>query len=175
MLLGVILGVVFACFIGCGAGAVVVWAANARRVKLPQPPDANELVSRLLEANRALLEQDRLRATTELAGKKGLIDQQLVSMTGKLGKVSDLVREREGDRHKAFGELTNALRRQQEGLTELSEQTHQLRERLAGLRVRGQWGERMAEDVLRLAGFLEGVNSKRRSRRPAKSRLRSCS
>jgi DNA recombination protein RmuC len=29
---------------------------------------------------------------------------------------------------------------------------------LAGTGTRGQWGERMAEDVLRLAGFIEGVN-----------------
>ncbi len=31
-------------------------------------------------------------------------------------------------------------------------------EALVNSRVRGQWGERMAEDVLRLIGFVEGVN-----------------
>ncbi len=36
--------------------------------------------------------------------------------------------------------------------------TNSLREALASPKVRGQWGERMAEDVLRLAGFVEGVN-----------------
>ena len=36
--------------------------------------------------------------------------------------------------------------------------TGQLREALANTRARGQWGERMAEDVLRLTGFVEGVN-----------------
>ena len=84
-------------------------------------------------------------------------------MTGELGKVSDLVRELEHDRHKAFGELTNELQRQHEGLNALSEHTHQLREALASSRVRGQWGERMAEDVLRLAGFLEGVNYRKQA------------
>ena len=33
-----------------------------------------------------------------------------------------------------------------------------LREALASTRIRGQWGERMAEDVLRLVGFVHGVN-----------------
>ena len=33
-----------------------------------------------------------------------------------------------------------------------------LREALASTRIRGQWGERMAEDVLRLVGFVQGVN-----------------
>jgi DNA recombination protein RmuC len=159
-----LLGVIAACILGCAAGAVVVWAGQARlRRELPQPPDTNELVARLLEANRVLLEQERLRATCELDGKKGLIDQQLVSMNGELGKVSELVRELEHDRHKAFGALTNELQRQHEGLNALSENTHQLREALANSRVRGQWGERMAEDVLQLAGFLEGVNYRKQA------------
>ena len=33
-----------------------------------------------------------------------------------------------------------------------------LREALANTQARGQWGERMAEDVLRVAGFTEGIN-----------------
>ncbi|HZA25444.1 MAG TPA: DNA recombination protein RmuC [Dehalococcoidia bacterium] len=40
----------------------------------------------------------------------------------------------------------------------LNSTTGALREALASTRVRGQWGERMAEDVLRLIGFVEGVN-----------------
>src|SRR5712691_294112 len=164
MVLAVVLGLFGACLLGCGAGAIVVWASHVRGPReLPQPPDSSELVACMLEANRALLEQERLRATSELDGKKGLIDQQLVSMTGELGKVSDLVREREHDRHKAFGALTNELQRQHEGLNALSENTHQLREALANSRARGQWGERMAEDVLQLAGFLEGVNYRKQA------------
>jgi DNA recombination protein RmuC len=36
--------------------------------------------------------------------------------------------------------------------------TNSLREALANTRARGQWGERMAEDILRLAGLVENVN-----------------
>jgi DNA recombination protein RmuC len=161
MVLAVVFGV---CLGGLLAGAVVVFAARARGpVEVPQPPDTGELLARLLDANRALMEQERLRAATELDGKKGLIDQQLASMNGELGKVSELVRELEHDRHKAFGALTNELQRQHEGLNALSENTHQLREALANSRARGQWGERMAEDVLQLAGFLEGVNYRKQA------------
>jgi DNA recombination protein RmuC len=94
----------------------------------------------------------------ELDGKKSLIDQQLVTMTGELHKVGELVHSLERDRRQVFGQLTNELQRQQEGLHALTENTQQLRETLASTKARGQWGERMADDVLRLAGFLEGVN-----------------
>jgi DNA recombination protein RmuC len=74
-----------------------------------------------------------------------------------------LVTELEADRRHAFGALANELRAQHEGLRALGETTQQLREALASTRVRGQWGERMAEDVLRLAGFLEGVNYRKQA------------
>jgi len=164
MLIGVVLGVIVGCIVAGVGGALVLSTGRAGRgIEPPAAPDANELIRLLLDANRETIEQERLRATAELDGKKGMIDQQLASMTGELGKVSDLVRELEHDRHKAFGELTNELQRQHEGLNALSEHTHQLKEALANSRVRGQWGERMAEDVLRLAGFLEGVNYRKQA------------
>jgi DNA recombination protein RmuC len=167
MVIALVFGVLAGCILTGAAAAFLVSAERARarlaQASAPPPPDGSELVTRLLEASRAQLEQERARTTTELDGKKGLIDQQLASMTGELGKVSELVRELEHDRHHAFGELTNELRRQHEGLNALSEHTHQLREALASSRVRGQWGERMAEDVLQLAGFLEGVNYRKQS------------
>ena len=44
----------------------------------------------------------------------------------------------------------------------LAETTQSLREALSSTTARGQWGERMAEDVLRLAGFVDGVNYRKR-------------
>ncbi len=172
MVIALVLGVIGGCVLG-GAGGALLLSAERSRNQLerrleqqsapPPAPDPNEMVGHLIRANRAMLEQERLRSTSELDGKKGLIDQQLASMTGELGKVNDLVRELEHDRHHAFGQLTNELKRQHEGLNTLSEHTHQLREALSNSRVRGQWGERMAEDVLQLAGFLEGINYRKQT------------
>ncbi|MEZ5256538.1 MAG: DNA recombination protein RmuC [Ilumatobacteraceae bacterium] len=50
------------------------------------------------------------------------------------------------------------MRAQTELTASLSASTQALREALANPKSRGQWGERMAEDVLRLAGFIEHVN-----------------
>jgi DNA recombination protein RmuC len=132
--------------------------AQLARLADEQRRASDDALTRLLDANKALLDRERIVTTTELDGKKSLIDQQLGAMTTELDKVGSLVRSLESERRQAYGQLTNELRRQHEGLNALTENTAQLREALSNQRVRGQWGERMAEDVLRLAGFLEGVN-----------------
>jgi DNA recombination protein RmuC len=140
------------------ADPIAPLAEQVARLAEEQRHAHDDALNRLLETNRALLEQERVRSGSELDGKKSLIDQQLVTMTGELDKVTNLVRQVEGGQRKAYGELSNELRRQHEGIATLSEHTRQLREALSSSKARGQWGERMAEDVLRLAGLLEGVN-----------------
>lgn len=87
-----------------------------------------------------------------------LVDPRVAEMRTEMTKVSDMVRELEKDRENKFGQLTTQLRLVGEQTTTLAATTGQLREALASSRVRGQWGERMAEDVLRLIGFVEGIN-----------------
>ena len=106
----------------------------------------------------ATLSKQTQMGEKELEGKKKLIDQTLVAMKGDLQKVQDLVTGFEKDREKKFGELANQLKTTAEQTGKLQETTSQLRTALASSKVRGQWGERMAEDVLRLAGFVEGIN-----------------
>jgi len=83
----------------------------------------------------------------ELTEKKSLIDQELKRVTGELEKISDTNIKLES-RLKSAGEQTTALR----------ETTDSLREILSSSQARGQWGQRIAEDVLRIAGFKEKIN-----------------
>lgn len=94
----------------------------------------------------------------EMSGKKELIDQTLKSMKGELEKVNTMVQSLEKDRKAKFDVLTQEITKTAEETKSLRETTHSLRNALTNSRVRGQWGERMAEDVLRLAGFIEGTN-----------------
>ena len=87
-----------------------------------------------------------------------LVDPRVSEMRTEMNKVSELVRELEKDRENKFGQLTDRLKTVGETTSALAATTVQLREALANTRARGQWGERMAEDVLRLIGFVEGVN-----------------
>ena len=94
----------------------------------------------------------------ELEGKKKLIDQTLEAMKVDLQKVQDLVTQFEKDRERKFGELANQLKLTAEQTGKLQETANKLYTALASTRVRGQWGERMAEDILRLSGLKEGIN-----------------
>lgn len=94
----------------------------------------------------------------QLEGKKALIDQTLHSIQGELQKVQDVVTQLEKDRENKFGELASQLQHAAHQTERLQTTTSQLQAALANSHARGQWGERMAEDVLRVAGFIEGVN-----------------
>jgi len=97
-------------------------------------------------------------AEKDIQGKKELIDQTLESMRRDLKSVEELMKKLEKDRERKFGELSSQLESSALQTGKLHAATEQLVSALANSRVRGQWGERMAQDVLDLAGFIEGIN-----------------
>jgi len=86
-----------------------------------------------------------------LESKKGLIEQTFAAMKERLEELRKSVTELEKDRKQQFGAVTTQLQ-------SVAEQSARIQNALANSRIRGQWGERMAEDILRLAGFIEGIN-----------------
>lgn len=111
-----------------------------------------------LKLAKERLESEREISLKELDTKKGLIDQQLQQMTAKLEDASRLMKELEKDRIKKFEQLASQLNTATQQTSALTQTTNLLREALASTKARGQWGERMAEDVLRVIGFIENVN-----------------
>ncbi|MDA2919018.1 DNA recombination protein RmuC [Desulfobacterota bacterium AH_259_B03_O07] len=111
-----------------------------------------------LKLAKATLEPEREATLKELDVRKEIIDRQLQRMTGELDKVSNLMKELERDRVEKFGELASQLKTSSEQTASLMQTTHTIREALASTKVRGQWGERMAEDILQLSGLIENVN-----------------
>ena len=81
------------------------------------------------------------------------------SMKGDLHKMQDArVAVREGAGPQVRRAVRPAEDRGPGRRRELQDTANHLRQALVSTKARGQWGERMAEDVLRLAGFIEGVN-----------------
>jgi len=111
-----------------------------------------------LKLAKSKLDQEREATARELDSKKALIDQQLVTMNNGLENVARILTDLEKDRIEKFQELSSQLQKTGEHTSELARITGSLREALASSKVRGQWGERMADDVLRMCGFVEDIN-----------------
>ena len=111
-----------------------------------------------LKLAKSKLESERTVNIKELDKKKSLIDLQLHRMSKELDNVSHLMKILEKDRIKKFGQLAIQLKMASAQTAELVKTTNTLKQALANSKVRGQWGERMAEDVLRLGGFIENIN-----------------
>lgn len=83
----------------------------------------------------------------DLDDKKKLIDKSLEGMNDKLESL-----------HKQSTELKTSIDTSQKTTEVLSENTARLREILSSSQKRGQWGERMVEDILQFVGLMENVN-----------------
>jgi DNA recombination protein RmuC len=107
-----------------------------------------------LAVARVVLRQGAGRGVT----RDDALHRHLDDLGRRLERVTGVVADLRAERAGQHGELlarvaeaqrvTEALRRTAEGLERA----------LANPQARGQWGERMCDDVLRAAGFLEGVN-----------------
>ena len=95
--------------------------------------------------------------------RKKLIDEQVKQMTTRLTELSTALQTLDKDRRESHGSLVKHLQTTTQATAALQQTTTQLREALANPQRRGQWGERMAEDVLRLAGFIENVNYRKQA------------
>ena len=151
--------------LGVFVGGVLVGLGLAFLLRIVQAKGAEALARETKEAVDTMLKEldtrlltERQLTAKELEAKKELIDQQLSRMNRDLETLSFLIKELEKDRATKFGELDRQLKASQEQTEALLQATNSLREALSSSKARGQWGERMAEDVLRLAGFVEDVN-----------------
>lgn len=112
-----------------------------------------------LDANaRRLGEQ----TAATLESKKALIDQAVVNVNERLNKLGVDLNRREAEYKQSFGSLSQSV-------TSLGQMTGELHNVLASTQRRGAWGERMAEDILRLSGLVEHVNYTKQSGAEAES------
>jgi len=144
------------------AVAIVVSLVRSRAADRQMREAFATLASEALDANsRRLAEQ----ATGVLDSKKQLIDQAVTATNERLEQVRVMLQRVETDRKADFGKLATSV-------SSLSTTTGELHRMLASTQRRGAWGERMADDVLRLAGLQEGINYAKQSGEAAEGRER---
>ena len=91
----------------------------------------------------------------QLGSRAELIDNTLRNLTGEmnqridaLSKELQLLQQTNSSQYDNVGKAVEALARRTDNLSEI----------LSSSQKRGQWGERVVEDMLRAVGFIEGVN-----------------
>jgi DNA recombination protein RmuC len=99
----------------------------------------------------------------ELDLRNHAFEQRVGDMATQLHRVTDLVATLQRERAEQHGQLITQITEATRTSERLAETTGHLREALASPKARGQWGERMADDVLTAAGFVEGVNYRKQS------------
>ena len=136
-------------------------ALSTLQVEAAHQRDAavNAALQQILLIGREQLGAQSAAATADLSVKKDIIDarlgqiqtdvrsdiERLVAIVGQLGDATS----------QRFGQVDQSLRDHVEITQRLSTTTQSLREALASPNNRGQWGERMAEDIIRSAGLIE--------------------
>ncbi len=121
-----------------------------------------EALSRLKEGMEAasfktLSEQSKL-GEQALESKKKLIDSAVEEMRAELERIKNSLNEFDRSSRVGFEAVSQQVRLNTETASRLNEATAGLKEVLKSTKARGQWGERMAEDILTTAGLLENVN-----------------
>ena len=105
---------------------------------------------------------DRMKlGSKEIELRSQSFEERASGINAELVQLRTLVTELQSERARQHGEVVTKLEQATKVTSELSRTTSGLREALANSRARGQWGERMAADVLRAAGMVEGVNYRR--------------
>lgn len=102
-------------------------------------------------------EADRVRGQGDLEKSQQQVDQAVEGLQKQLERYESLMKTFESDREQKYGKLGAEIQRVVEVTEKLTGAHSELVSVLGNSRVRGQWGEKMAEDVLRACGLQEGI------------------
>jgi len=109
------------------------------------------------------LSQETAFNLRELEAKKGLIDQSLGQIKAEMEKVENLVTGLDKNAEGRLAAVDKGLQTHKEETVRLNATIDSLTKILSASKSRGEWGERMAEDILKFAGLQEGVSYIRQS------------
>lgn len=119
----------------------------------------------LKQASEQLLILAEERFKTEQSKAAGALDAHkehihatIERLAQQLTRYESMMKEFEQDRTQKFGRLEKQLEEAVQGTDTLQKTTAHLTAILGNVKQRGQWGERMAEDILQYCGLQEGIH-----------------
>ncbi len=137
--------------------------ATAQSLQLDRAATVDAAMSRASEAAMQALDSRAKRQDERLDATGKAIDRRFTDVNKQMESIAALVHEMQQERARQHGEVVTSLEQAMKVTAALQNTTGSLREALASPKARGQWGERTAEDVLRAAGFVEGINFRKQT------------
>ena len=141
--------------------ALLVWALRWRASAWMKDQITQAIGSaqtQLVTGAQQQLAAQRAGDVQELEMRKQAVEHAVTGLTQHLAKAETLIRELERDRAAKFGSLSQQLSAQVRETQKWAVAAEQLTSVLGNAKVRGQWGQKAADDILRACGLQEGLH-----------------
>ena len=148
----IILAVIFVLAFVCVILAIIPFL----RKQLKEEIQASQ--EQFLQLARQQFELEQTRAAAEMEKRKQAIEGNVQGLKEQLDQYQRLLLEFERDRTQKYGNLESELKNTSQATVRLQEATTRLNNILGNVKLRGQWGERVVEDIVEKCGLLENVN-----------------
>jgi len=113
------------------------------------------------EQSRLILQGEKSVIANDMAHRHKSIEELVTRLQKDLEKRQEEIRSLEQDRVKKFGELVTSLDNHRKLTDELNLSTKRLASVLSNNQARGEWGEKIIEDLLQTNGLMEGIHYQR--------------
>ncbi|MBT4123798.1 MAG: DNA recombination protein RmuC [Candidatus Pacebacteria bacterium] len=121
-------------------------------------------VGKIASQSKQILEGEKQAINVNLENKQKVIERLVTGLQKDLADRQKEIRVLEQDRVKKFSEITTALSEHRDLTKDLKTSTEQLSKVLSNNQARGEWGERIIEDLLQSNGLIEGTHYLRQSK-----------
>jgi len=146
----------------------LMWSVRSKN----QPQELETLINqvfgmsaaKIAEQSRQLLASEKETIKVDLANKQHVIEELVKQLQNDMKTRQEEIRLLEQDRVKKFGELSTSLEQHRLLAEQVRVSTQQLANVLSNNQQRGEWGERIIEDLMQANGLVEGVHYLRQSK-----------
>lgn len=121
-------------------------------------PDLSKAIDTLITVASQKLGEEKKIIQTDLNAKKDSIESLVKRLTDDLNKNQKSLQDAESQRIGNFESLKKSLEQQEKMTRELSVTTEGLKRVLSNNQQRGAFGEKVAEDLLKMSGFVIGTD-----------------
>jgi DNA recombination protein RmuC len=117
-----------------------------------------EISNKVIEQTKHALAADKEAIFKDNENKRQMIEKTVKDLKQEIEERQKEIRVMEQDRNKKFGEITTAIGEHRKITEQLKTSTETLARVLSNNQTRGQWGERIIEDILTAAGLIENIH-----------------